>query len=284
MLAQLHSALAEPGVGRCASAVAVAAPELRPYVVGYGGYRVGGGAPVRRRMFPVTLTTLLLDANEGARLITGARSSGGVHDGPPWRSGVSVGLTPAGVRALLNAEAADLADDVVSLDTRLSVLADQLAELPNWRSRVATLDTAFARRLGMPHAPRQSADWDGAGRGVGGRVSRVGAPELIVDRAWWRLQEAGARVGTVAAELRVSRRYLELEFRRRIGQSPKTVARVARLQRALGAFTAPDATLSGAAALGYADQSHLSRETRALVGSTPGELFAFVQDAVRPAH
>ncbi|WP_063725779.1 helix-turn-helix transcriptional regulator [Cryptosporangium arvum] len=261
MLAQLHSALAEPAAGRCSSAVAAAAPWLRPYVVGYGGYRALGGPPVRRRMFPITLTTLLLDADEGARLVTGARRTGAVHDGRPWRSGVSVGLTPAGVRALLGAEAAAVAGATVVLDAGLGRLADRLAELPDWPSRVAALDTILTGRL------------------RGRRVQRT------VDRAWWRLQDpAGVRVGALAAELGVSRRYLELEFRRRIGLSPQTVARVARLQRAVGVLTAPAATLGDAAAVGFADQSHLSRETRALLGSTPGELFAFVQDAVRPAH
>ena len=51
------------------------------------------------------------------------------------------------------------------------------------------------------------------------------------------------------------------------------------------ALAAAEQTIHGdAAAVGFADQSHLSRETRALLASTPGELFAFVQDALRPAH
>ncbi|GAA0268687.1 helix-turn-helix domain-containing protein [Cryptosporangium japonicum] len=261
MPVQLHSALAERAAGRCSGAVAAAAPWLRPYVVGYGGYRVLGGPPVRRRLFPVTLTTLLLDADEGARLVTGARRDGAVHDGRPWRSGVSVGLTPAGVRALLDVEAAAVAGGTFALDGRLGRLSDRLAELPDWPARVAALDAVLTTRL--------------RGRTV----------ERLVDRAWWRLQDpAGTPVGSLAPELGVSRRHLELEFRRRIGLTPKTVARVARLQRAVGVLTAPTATLGDAAAVGFADQSHLSRETRALLGSTPGELFAFVQDALRPAH
>ncbi|SHM69563.1 helix-turn-helix transcriptional regulator [Cryptosporangium aurantiacum] len=267
MIVQIHSAFADPGEGRCSATMSAAAPWLRRYVVGYGGYRALGPGPLRRRMFPMTLTTVLLDADPAARLVTGPRGTGGLHDGPAWRDGVSVGLTPAGVRTLLGPEAGVLADEVVPLDAvggpRATRLADRIAELPDWPSRVAALDAEFSARL---------------------RAARTG-PARIVDRAWHRLQDPAGRapVGTLAAELGVSRRYLELEFRRRIGLSPKTVARVARLQRAVGALAGPDATLGAATAAGYADQSHLSRETRALLGVTPGELFAFVQDTLRAA-
>lgn len=52
---------------------------------------------------------------------------------------------------------------------------------------------------------------------------------------------------------------------------PKTLQRVLRFQRFMRA--APRVELAGAAALaGYADQSHLSRETRRLAGMSPREL------------
>ncbi|MFB9319425.1 helix-turn-helix transcriptional regulator [Cryptosporangium minutisporangium] len=268
MLPQLHSALADPGAGRCSTTVSVAAPWLRPYVVGYGGYRAGAAdrpGPLRRRMFPMTLTTVLLDVDPAVRLVTGARHTGVLHDGPPWRVGVSVGLTPAGVRTLLGPDVRELAGETVPLEAvaPLAGLAERLAELPDWSARVAALDAEFTARLRAVRTP----------------------PDRIVDRAWLRLQRPAGRapIGALAAELGVSRRYLELEFRRRIGLSPKTVARVARLQRALAALAGPEATLGAATAVGYADQSHLSRETRALVDATPGELFAFVQDTVRAA-
>ncbi|WP_222107492.1 helix-turn-helix transcriptional regulator [[Actinomadura] parvosata] len=102
-----------------------------------------------------------------------------------------------------------------------------------------------------------------------------------------KLREPGGRVTVegVAAELGVSRRYLELGFRRVVGLSPKTVARVARFQRAVRALSRPAAVLDEAAvACGYADQPHLTREVRAMAGMTPGQLFAFVQDTGTAAH
>jgi AraC-like DNA-binding protein len=56
--------------------------------------------------------------------------------------------------------------------------------------------------------------------------------------------------------------------------SPKRFARIARVQAVLRRLaTEPDADLAGLAAeLGFADQAHLTREVRALAGTTPGRL------------
>ena len=56
------------------------------------------------------------------------------------------------------------------------------------------------------------------------------------------------------------------------GYGPKTLARVFRMQRAVGLARSgsPFATVS--AEVGYADQAHLAREVRALAGVPLGEL------------
>ena len=89
------------------------------------------------------------------------------------------------------------------------------------------------------------------------------------------------RIGRLAEDIGVSRRYLEIGFRRQIGVPPKTVARVARFQHAVDVLSRPSATFGAAVACGYADQSHFNREFRAMAGITPTQLCAFLQ-YVRP--
>jgi transcriptional regulator GlxA family with amidase domain len=72
----------------------------------------------------------------------------------------------------------------------------------------------------------------------------------------------------------VGERRLHRRFEAAIGYGPKTFQRVLRLQRALGLAgrgTQPRLALIAAAA-GYADQAHMSRELRALTGRSPSPL------------
>ena len=81
------------------------------------------------------------------------------------------------------------------------------------------------------------------------------------------------------------RRHLTEQFRRSYGIGPKECARVIRFERAralLGSGRRP--TLAEvAAACGYADQSHLTRDWKRFAGSTPSAWLAdelpYVQDS-----
>lgn len=81
----------------------------------------------------------------------------------------------------------------------------------------------------------------------------------------------GARIGDLAEELQVSQRQLEREFQAEIGVTPKTLARLVRFDAALGQLIdSPASNLATLAYdLGFADQSHLTREFRALTLMTP---------------
>ncbi|XVV08962.1 helix-turn-helix domain-containing protein [Actinoplanes sp. CA-131856] len=104
--------------------------------------------------------------------------------------------------------------------------------------------------------------------------------DRVVLEAWRRLQRAGApRVGEVAAELGVTRRWLERGFRRDVGVSPAQVRRIARFQRAAAEFGRGVELSTAAAVNGYVDQAHLSREVRALAGVTPAALRALFQQS-----
>lgn len=100
-------------------------------------------------------------------------------------------------------------------------------------------------------------------------ISAVDPPESQV-RQWDHLtRELGrsARVAELARSLGYSERQLSRRCREHIGYGPARLRRVLRLQRAL-ALRRDGATTSLTAALaGYADESHLHRDARALAGA-----------------
>lgn len=263
-MTQVHSVLVRVGEERCATVARRAAPGLRPYVAGYGAFRAGTPGDAPRRVLPLNLITLIVDLDGPGPLLFGARGAPMVFGEARWRRGVTVGLTVAGARALLGAPMHALTGAAVPLSDllgrRAGELVERLAAVPGPAARFAVLDDLFTAWLRPDVRPDGPATC-----------------------GWWRLQEAAGRitVGNLAAELGVSRRRLETGFRREIGLSPKTVARIARFQRAAQVLSAPSGTFQDAVACGYADQPHFNREVRAMAGLTPTELCAFLQYAER---
>ncbi|GGN52661.1 transcriptional regulator [Actinoplanes lobatus] len=256
----IHSIPAAPGPAPCRTAAGRPDPRLRRHVLAYSAFSTT--TPVAHRLLPINVPVLVVDLTGECRVATGPRSAPGLGGPDRWRRGVTVGLTPAGMSALLGGipprelagRAVPLADVLGRAD---AALAEHLAGAPTWAARFRRLDTWLTARLD-PNLPE----------------------DPLVTAAWWRLQRGTgrARVGAVAAGLGVGRRHLEVAFQRALGLSPGTVARIARFQRAVG-LVAAGAPLSRAAAdAGYADQPHLTRDMRALAGLTPGSLRAFVQD------
>ncbi|MDG3015402.1 AraC family transcriptional regulator [Speluncibacter jeojiensis] len=83
------------------------------------------------------------------------------------------------------------------------------------------------------------------------------------------------RIGSVATELSWSPRHFRRLVEQATGLSPKTIHRVARLHRFLASAEGSRQPLARAAAqAGYADQSHLGREVRALAGISPAALLS----------
>uniref|UniRef100_UPI001C84EF4B helix-turn-helix domain-containing protein n=1 Tax=Streptomyces beigongshangae TaxID=2841597 RepID=UPI001C84EF4B len=83
---------------------------------------------------------------------------------------------------------------------------------------------------------------------------------------------AGRTVASTADAVGWSERQLHRRALAAFGYGPKTLARVLRLQRALSLARAGTPAAKTAAATGYADQAHLTREVRALTGSPLGAL------------
>jgi AraC-like DNA-binding protein len=149
---------------------------------------------------------------------------------------------------LLRTPASELADAHVPLDALIPRLA---ARLDDRLLHAADRPAAFAAELG-----RALRDVDVPDRHVLAAV---------------RLLDAGEPVAGVAERTFVNERALQRRFAEHVGYGPKTLQRVLRFQRFLRA--APRLPLARAASLaGYADQSHLTRETRRLTGLTPRRL------------
>ena len=103
-------------------------------------------------------------------------------------------------------------------------------------------------------------------------------PDPLVLAATRRLGFPATRVEWLADALGISERQLRRRFHDSVGYGPKTLDRVLRFRRFLA--QAPDVTAGEldlarlAADLGYADQSHMTRDCERLSGMTPARLAA----------
>lgn len=102
----------------------------------------------------------------------------------------------------------------------------------------------------------------------------------LVDWATRRLAECGGQLRTaeLARDAGVSRKHLAGLFREQVGLAPKTLARIHRFQRALGALERSDMRERPAvdwsdlaARCGYYDQSHLIHDFRQFAGMSPAD-------------
>jgi len=71
----------------------------------------------------------------------------------------------------------------------------------------------------------------------------------------------------------VGERRLHRHCRAAVGYGPKMLERVLRFQRARQIARGTTSLALVAALSGYADQAHLTRESRCLAGTTPSDLF-----------
>jgi AraC-like DNA-binding protein len=104
----------------------------------------------------------------------------------------------------------------------------------------------------------------------GAPMERVGAV------AGWMARHSPADAGLehIAAELDVTRRQLERDFRHWISVAPSEYARLARAQRAAAALQSGLRAAHVAAREGFADQAHMTRSLRDTFGLTPTALAA----------
>lgn len=128
------------------------------------------------------------------------------------------------------------------------------------RNRTVDADSVFgsrrALRLGDPHA------LDAWIRSIEPSPRSCAAVRLLTTRP----------VDEVAATLGVTGRHLRRIVLAEVGLAPKVYQQVVRLQRFVRAVDDGEPLAAAAAAAGYADQPHLTRDVRRFSGLTPGRL------------
>jgi AraC-like DNA-binding protein len=101
------------------------------------------------------------------------------------------------------------------------------------------------------------------------------SPHANAPRAVAMVNSGSDSVRAMAAALGTTVRTVQQAFQNEIGMSPKTLMRIARLQRAAGMVRGgAGMTLSRIAlAAGYYDHAHFTHDCRDIAGLTPSELF-----------
>jgi len=180
---------------------------------------------------------------------------------PRRQAGLQLAVHPLHARRLLGASPVELAErGVTGLDVlgpSSEALRQRLVEAPTWAERFALLQAYLRDRL--ERAPR----------------SALVRPDL--EEAWrWLLRSGGRRrLDGLASHVSLSPRHLTTLFAREVGLPPQRVARLVRFDAASRDLAARVAAgrrtdlAALAAAHGYADQSHLDREFRDHLGTSP---------------
>jgi AraC-like DNA-binding protein len=244
-------------------------PALRGHVRSYYGFTEEIDGPVRRREGPGSSVVLVISfehdwlmgqALAPERPFERFKSfAAGLHDAAvltehAGRSeGIQVNLSPPAAATLFGISMHELARRIVPFEDVLpEELVERLAEAPHWDARFDLLENALARRL-ADGAPPDGAVW-----------------------AWERLRETHGqvRIETLCRELGWSRKRVAARFRDEVGLSPKTVARLLRLERAAELAAAGVEWAQVAYACGYYDQSHLVNEFRRVTGASPTQYLA----------
>lgn len=246
-------------------------PALRPYVVRCVGFDLRPPTDSVHYGLPSTTITVILSFDEplDCGWLHQPGSSrywmlvAGLHDGPSlirthgFQRGIQLALTPAGARALLGVPASALGNSLVLPSDSAAVgqtisadLHEHLAE-SDWESRFAVLEQHLLQRVSRTHHTTSLA------------------PEIAEA---WRLTLASRGripVAQVAQQVGWSRRHLQSRWGNEFGLSPKKVAKIARFDHAQRLQDAGLPLVDVAEQAGYADQSHLNRDWRALAGRTP---------------
>ncbi|WP_344577221.1 helix-turn-helix domain-containing protein [Nonomuraea roseoviolacea] len=245
---------------------------LAPFVVRLAAYDLGPGLAGVHRGLPSSTVSVTIPEQDPLELAWAGRPGSrrrlraavaGLHleaaelRQPGCTRGVWLTLSPAGAGALLGLPAAALAGHVAELADVAPELADlpeRLAACRSWPQRRALVE----RRL-LAGLARHGARPDPAGL-----------------RAALAALSATARVQEAADLLGCSRRHLSGTVRAELGVTPKEYQRLVRFETARGRLVAAAgagrADLAAvAAASGFADQAHFTREWRAMAGCTPTE-------------
>jgi AraC-like DNA-binding protein len=132
------------------------------------------------------------------------------------------------------------------------------AREPAAEEKACTAIERLVRRCAAPIGPARSL------AAADARVARI--REMLADRA-----AENVTLEELAAAAGLSRFHLIRAFRRKYGVTPFAYQRNLRIERARAVLRTGRSIAVAAAEAGFADQSHLGRSFRAVMGSTPGE-------------
>lgn len=183
-------------------------------------------------------------------------TTGPMRIGPTGRIDVvGIRFQPHGLAAALRVPGGSLVNRSFPLEDLSVRLLDigRLRERSAWPDRVRELERmllhAFSGRKADPLAA---------------------AATEIIERYGGRVSVEG-----LSGRLGVGPRTLERRFHEEVGIAPKSLCRIFRLHQAIGKLQSGTCGLAAtAAAAGYHDQSHLTREFRDLTGTTPAAFLA----------
>ncbi|HWK29320.1 MAG TPA: helix-turn-helix domain-containing protein [Solirubrobacter sp.] len=214
-----------------------------------------GAAPVQREVLPDPCVNLTVEP--AGRFLYGVGSGYGVRvlDGAGMALGTK--FRPGGFSGIWPGSASELSGRTMTLPAVFGAagteLDDALAAAADIAGAIATV-TAFVAARRLPADPQ--------------RLLAVEIAEAM------RGAGPGATVNGLAAEFAISPRTLQRLFARYVGAAPKQVLQRFRRQRAVDRLSEPGCSDLAwiAAELGYADQSHLTRDFRATIGHRPAAL------------
>lgn len=197
----------------------------------------------------------------GGSWLCGPDTTSWTFELPASTTCVGIRFRPGAAAGVLRLDATDVVDQRVPLDALIGSRAARIVD-----ERVAGAVGPSARMAEIEQLAARLASDDNV------------SPDPVVAAAVGALATADRRVEHLAALTDLSPRQLQRRFVRHVGYPPSQFARIARLQRFLHrSCTEPRSTLVQLAMrAGYADQSHLARDCRALTGLTPRQMRAMV--------
>ena len=234
-------------------AEAVPAPPLRPFVENLWTHAIPSWSS-NLRLLPDGRVELVWTRDAGV-LVIGPQSQWFNRPVPSPLLAFGARFFPGAAPTLLRVSASELVDGRIPLEDIDPLFA---ARIDRGMRRALFEDEAFAvlndelvRRLDLSPQP---------------------APDPVVREAVDLLRGGSISVSDVASRVFVSERQLQRRFAERVGYGPKTLQRILRFQDVVVQLRDGAQPAQAAARAGYADQSHLFRESRRLAGLTPGEL------------
>lgn len=189
----------------------------------------------------------------GTCVLNGVRLGAYAKESADPAASVGAMLRPGAADLLSNTPAGALAGRHTRLEDlwpacALAEMRERLEATPSLERRLAILEAVLASRL-----------------------PALRGPDPLVAHALARF-DAGASVGDLVAESGFSHRHVVRVFTEAVGAAPKAYLRLGRFNRTLELLRGAEivSLADVAAAAGYADQSHMTREFRDFAGMSPG--------------